>query len=269
MQHKVAAPEEGGHTVARPSHRVSYRRTTMMPFSLALLAVLLGALVRGYTGFGASMFWVSSLSLIYPPTSVVPTVLLLEVVAGLLLVPMVVVDVKWREMVVLLAATAATMPLGVVLLSVLPARGMRLVVAVALLGATAAMAMGVNLAGRPGLRSILTAGSVTGVITGGTGIGGPPAVLLYFGDAADQVKRATLIAYFLGADAVGVAMMAVARLLNTDVLLHTAAFTPVALLGTAFGQWIHRRRGQRGFRRVVIGVLVALSLGLLLRAIRG
>lgn len=33
---------------------------------LASIAVLLGALVRGYTGFGASMFWVVSLSLVYP-----------------------------------------------------------------------------------------------------------------------------------------------------------------------------------------------------------
>lgn len=241
----------------------------MMLFSLALLAVLIGALVRGYTGFGASMFWVSSLSLIYPPTSVVPSVLLLEVAAGLLLVPMIAAEVTWREVAFLLVATTATMPLGVVLLSVVPARGMRLVVAVALLGATVAMAAGVNLTGRPGVRSILIAGAVTGVITGSTGIGGPPAVLLYFGTAADQAKRATLIAYFLGADALGVAMMAAARLVDRGVLIHAAAFTPVALLGIAVGQRIYRRHGERGFRRVVIGVLVALSLGLLLRAIHG
>lgn len=241
----------------------------MMLFSLALLAVLIGALVRGYTGFGASMFWVSSLSLIYPPTSVVPSVLLLEVAAGLLLVPMIAAEVKWREVAFLLVATTATMPLGVVLLSVVPARGMRLVVAAALLGATVAMAAGVNLTGRPGVRSILIAGAVTGVITGSTGIGGPPAVLLYFGTAADQAKRATLIAYFLGADALGVAMMAAARLVDRGVLIHAAAFTPVALLGIAVGQRIYRRHGERGFRRVVVGVLVALSLGLLLRAIHG
>ena len=63
-----------------------------MTLLAAAVAVLLGALVRGYTGFGASMFWVASLALIYPPSGVVPTVLLLEVLASLVLVPSV-----WRE----------------------------------------------------------------------------------------------------------------------------------------------------------------------------
>lgn len=234
----------------------------------AAVAVLAGALVRGYTGFGASMFWVASLSLIYPPAGVVPTVLVLEVLASLTLLPSVAREVRWRSMALMLAATVATMPLGVVLLSVLPARPMRLLVAAAILAGTLALASGYRLAGHPGPRTTLAAGTVSGIVNGSTGIGGPPAVLLYFsGTTAEEVGRATLIAYFLGTDSAGFSMMAAAGLVDRGVLLHAAVFAPLALAGIAVGQRVFRRTGGRGFRTVVLAVLALLSIGMLVRAL--
>jgi len=234
----------------------------------AAAAVLLGALVRGYTGFGASMFWVASLALIYPPTSVVPTVLALEVLASLTLLPAVAGQVQWRSMSWMLGATAVTMPFGVALLSVLPTRPMRLVIASAILLGTVALASGVQLAGEPGRRSALVAGSVSGVVNGSAGIGGPPAVLLYFsGTTAAEVGRATLIAYFLGTDAFGFGFMAAAGLVDHDVLVHAAVFAPLALAGIMGGQYLFRRTGGHGFRRVVLTVLVVLSVAILVRSL--
>lgn len=234
----------------------------------AAAAVLAGAVVRGYTGFGASMFWVASLSLIYPPAGVVPTVLALEVLASLTLLPSVTHEVHWRSMRWMLAATVLTMPIGVALLSALPARPMRLVVAVAILLGTLALASGARIAGRPGFRTALTAGSVSGIVNGSTGIGGPPAVLLYFsGDTAQEVGRATLIAYFLGTDAIGFAMMAATGLVDGSVVAHAAIFAPLALGGIACGQRVFRRTGGRGFRRVVLAVLGLLSIAMLVRGL--
>lgn len=231
-------------------------------------AVLLGALVRGYAGFGASMFWVASLSLIYPPASVVPTVLALEVLASLALLPSVIGHVQWRSMAWMLGATIATMPLGIALLAVLPEREMRLVVAGSILAGTVALMFGVRLAGEPGTRAALAAGSVSGVVNGSTAIGGPPAVLLYFSSSAgNHVSRATLIAYFLGTDAVGFAMMAAAGLVEREVLTHTAVFAPLTLVGIAAGQLAFRRTGGAGFRGAVLGMLLALSIAMIARAL--
>lgn len=240
----------------------------MTLIALACFAVLLGALLRGYTGFGASMFWVASLSLIYAPASVVPTVLALEVIASVTLLPTVFHDVHWKSMRWMLLSTIATMPLGIALLAALPERQMRVVVAVATLAATLAVAGGVRLAGRPGPAAALTAGSISGVVNGSTGMGGPPAILLYFSSASPtEVGRATLIAYFLGTDAVGFAMMAAYGLVDTQVLAHTAVFTPLALVGTTAGQYAFRRSGGTGFRKVVLGALIVLSLAMLARAL--
>lgn len=238
-----------------------------MALTLAAAAVLLGALVRGYAGFGASMFWVASLSLIYPPASVVPTVLALEVLASLLLLPSVIKEVHWRSMGWMLLGTVLTMPAGVALLSVLPAREMRIVVAVAILLATLALASGLRLSGHPGRWTALAGGSVSGVVNGSTGMGGPPAVLLYFsGATAHQVGRATLIGYFLGTDAIGFAMMAAAGLVDGQVLWHSVIFAPLAFAGTAAGKSVFVRTRGRGLRGVVLALLLSLSVAMLARA---
>lgn len=239
----------------------------MILIAVAAVAVLVGALVRGYTGFGASMLWVVSLSLIYPPVGVVPTVLALEVLASIALLPRILGHVDWRSMRWMLIATAATMPLGVALLTTLPDRQMRLVVAGAILVATVAVASGITPARTPGPRAALTAGSVAGVVNGSTGMGGPPAVLLYFSTAVPaETGRATLIAYFLGTDAIGFAIMAAYGLVDRTIVMHTAVFTPLAMVGIAVGQYAFRRTGGSGFRGVVLTVLIVLSIAMLVRA---
>ena len=56
-------------------------------YIFAVAAVFCGAVVRGYTGFGSSLLWVSSLSLVFPPILVVPAVYLLEIAASAHLMP--------------------------------------------------------------------------------------------------------------------------------------------------------------------------------------
>lgn len=236
--------------------------------AFAVLAVLAGGLVRGYAGFGASMFWVASLSLVYAPASVVPTVLALEVVASLGLLPAVYSRVEWRSMSWMLAATLVTMPLGVAVLAVLPDRPMRIVVAVAILIGTLAMAGGIDLARSGGRRTALAAGAVSGVVNGSTGLGGPPAVLLYFSPGKEvAVGRATLIAYFLATDAFGFAYMALYGLVDRPVLVHAAVFVPVAVVGIVVGQKLFTRHGARGFRAVVVVTLLVLAGAMLVRSL--
>jgi uncharacterized membrane protein YfcA len=242
----------------------------MITLAVASVAVLVGAVVRGFTGFGASMFWVASLSLLYAPASVVPTVMALEVLASLLLLPAVRRQIHWRSMRWLFLSTVLTMPLGVYLLSVVPDRQMRLVVALVILAATVTVASGAGLARQTGAGAAVTAGSVSGVFNGATGIGGPPVVLFYLsGATSNEVGRATLVAYFLGIDAIGFAMMAGFGLVDTAVLVHTAILAPLALGGVALGQVAFHRSGGAGYQGVVITVLLLLSVGMLVRTALG
>ncbi len=60
---------------------------TPVALGFCIVAVLIGAFVKGYTGFGASMLWATSLSLVLPPLQIVPMVLMFEVATSIHLLP--------------------------------------------------------------------------------------------------------------------------------------------------------------------------------------
>ena len=103
----------------------------MEPASIAfaVAAVFCGAFVRGYTGFGSSMIWVSSLSLVFPPILVIPAVFLLEIAVGANLLPKVWREVEWRSLRWLLAGAVVATPAGLYLLAALPAAPVRIAIA--------------------------------------------------------------------------------------------------------------------------------------------
>jgi uncharacterized membrane protein YfcA len=59
------------------------------PVSLivTVISVCVAGIIRGYSGFGFAMVAVTSISLVLPPVQAVPTVLILEVLASIGLVP--------------------------------------------------------------------------------------------------------------------------------------------------------------------------------------
>ena len=85
--------------------------------AFAVVAVFVGAFVRGYSGFGSSLLWISSLSLVLPPLVVVPIVFMLEVAASVHLLPKVWPDIDWYSLRWLLLGTFAATPLGIYVLA--------------------------------------------------------------------------------------------------------------------------------------------------------
>ena len=96
----------------------------------SLVAVLTGAYLKGYTGFGASMLWVTSLSLVLPPLQVVPMVLIFEVATSIILLPKIWKDVRWQSIGLLLVGTWAATPIGIHALASLPAAPLRIALAI-------------------------------------------------------------------------------------------------------------------------------------------
>lgn len=229
--------------------------------------VLIGALVRGYAGFGASLLWVASLSLLHPPLLVVPTVLALEALVGLDLLRSVRGDIEWSSMRWLLPASLLLTPVGVALLAIVPERPMRVAVGSLVLAATLALAVGPRRQGPPTRGAAVLAGGASGLVNGATGIGGPPAVILYFSGEDLHVGRSTLAMYFLSMDAFALLVMAARGLVDASVLSLTAWYAPLALAGTWVGKRAYRRFGTSGFRGIVLILLTVLGAATLLRAL--
>ena len=233
----------------------------------SLVAVLAGAWLKGYTGFGASMLWMTSLSLVLPPLQVVPMVLMFEVVTSIALLPQIWRDVNWRSIALLLLGTWVATPLGIHALTSLPATPIRIALAAVVLVAAILILRGFALAKEPGRPATVGVGLMAGVLNGSMGIVGPPVILFYFSSPIGVVAgRASIITYFIGTDSVATAMFAAQGLIDTSVLWRTAIFLPALIVGVVVGNRGFVRTDPETFKRVALFVLIALSVLLGLRA---
>ena len=233
----------------------------LLLIALASGFIFLAAIVRGYSGFGFSLLSITALSLIYAPAQVIPAIFLLEVAASLHLLPSIWKDVHWRSLAVLMAGALIGTPLGVHALANFPQAPMTLALALFVLAATFLLWKGFSLKTMPNAPATLAVGTATGVANGAFGMGGPPVVLFYFASpAGNAAGRASLIAYFLFTDVVGLGFLAREGLVTKESGLLALAFLPALVLGVWLGSRSFRTADPIRFRRIVLIVLAALAL---------
>ncbi len=239
-----------------------------LAWALVLTVIVLGGVVRGFGGFGASMAWVIGLSLLLPPASAIPTSFVLEVLASVQLLPSVWRDVHWRSLRWLLVGAVIGTPAGIWLLRVLPVAPMRVLLACAVLAAAVAMASKYRASELPGPAVTTAVGGVSGVLNGAFAMGGPPAILMYFSSpAAVAAGRASLIVYFLGTDLWATATAAAGGLITAPLLGQIAVLFPVSLVGVAIGSLLFKRTSSTNTQRYALWLLAALSVALLVQAL--
>ena len=233
-----------------------------------IIAVLAGAYLKGYTGFGASMFWMTSLSFVLPPLQIVPMVLMFEVVTSIALLPEIWKDVRWRSIGLLVLGTWAATPIGIYALASLPPTPIRIALALVVFVAAILILRGFALKREPTQPATVGVGLAAGVLNGSMGIVGPPVILFYFSSPIGVVAgRASIITYFIGTDSVGTAMFAAQGLIDTSVYWRTAAFLPILFAGVYIGNRGFVKTDPEIFKKIALFILVALSILLFVRAV--
>lgn len=242
-----------------------------LPVTLfALGAVLVAGTVRGYGGFGFSMIAMASLALVFEPARLVPTVLMLEVAASLMVIGRVWRQVAWGALGWLGAGVAAGTPAGVWILGWLPQRPMKIGLGAVILALAALLRLGFRMRRMPPRAGILAAGVGAGLLNGAAAVGGPPAVLFFFSSPAGAaVSRASLIAFFLGTDLYATLVCATMGLVTSASLALFGLLLPGAALGVLLGQRAFGATDPERFRRRVLTLLIGLSGVTLVRAVLG
>ncbi len=229
-------------------------------FMFSLVVVFLAAIVRGYSGFGFSALMVTSLSLVIEPIEVVPMALILEIFASAHLLPKVWKDIDRRLVGWMFLGSAVALPFGVKLLASLPAMGMRTALYMICLAAVVAIWRNFTVRDGHGIRHMLTAGLVSGLVNGATSMGGlMVAIFLLTGTISAAAMRASMIAFFLAMDIYTTAFTGAEGLLSDDVLWRTAVFIPPLLLGNMLGHRKFVTTAPASFRRYTLILLMVLS----------
>jgi uncharacterized membrane protein YfcA len=242
----------------------------MLSLMFCMTAVLVAAVIRGFSGFGLSALVVSSISLVLPPAEIVPMTLLLETVASLRMLPAVRHDLDWKIMGGLVAGAVPAVPAGAWLLASLPDSAMRGVISLLVLGASLMVWRGLVFRRAPGLAAHGATGAVSGGMFGAAAIGGLPVVLyLLAGSVPAATTRAVLTLYLMLMGLYGAAVTGAFGLLSVESLWRVMLFLPPLFLGVAIGGRKFAGADPDSYRRFTLVLLVLLATAGLVRAVFG
>jgi uncharacterized protein len=237
------------------------RPMQILIFLYGIVCIFGAAVVRGYSGFGFSLLAVTSLSLLLPPTEIVPPIFIMEVAASLHLLPSVWRDIHWRAVLWLTVGCLVGTPFGVYALAHVPAPPMTLALAVVVLIAAILLARGYALKALPGPAVTFATGTASGLLNGSFGIGGPPLILFFFSSPAGAAAgRASMIALFLMTDVTGLAWQGRNGLLSATTLWRALVFLPALTAGIWLGNRGFMNADPVDFRRWVLRLLMLLAV---------
>ena len=241
-----------------------------LPFDLSPLAagwmavaILIAALVRGYSGFGYSAMVISASGLVTNPLNFVAVVVILETAMSLQAARRAGPDVDWGRVGYLMVGAMVGLPLGLWALTTVPEDAARAVIAAYVLFMCGVLLVGWRLRAQVRGPANVVAGLVSG-LANAPGMGGLPIAAFFAAQPMQAtVFRATLIAYFPLLDLYSAPLYWWSGLVSMDTLWASLWALPL----TIFGNWLGGRHffgtDPQEFRRFAILLLAALaSLGL-------
>ncbi len=235
------------------------------PTLIAVAAVLLAGVVRGFSGFGAAMIMVPVLAALYGPVRAVPIALLLEMAVSLPLLPPAVRLVDWKRILLLLVSAGAAIPLGVWALRTLDEAVTRYILSAIVITAVILLATGFRYTGRPGIAPTIATGLASGAMNGLAGMAGPPVVFFYLsGSDGAATSRASFIVYFAVVDLFTLAVFALDDAYERDGVVLAIVLAAPFVLGGLIGARLFGKASDRFYRIVALAILACIAVGTLL-----
>ena len=226
----------------------------------AFVCVFIAGIFRGLSGFGFALLMIISVSFVLPPATIVPAMIVLEVVAGIRLLPSIWSSIHWRTINIMVVAAVFCTPIGVYLLTNISAEPMKLTVDVFVLVVAFLLVTGFQMKRMPTNIEAAMTGATAGVLNGALGLGGPPIIIFFLGSPlALEAGRASIIATFLAIDIAALPALFIFNLFNQDSIKLLVFSLPALFAGVFIGSQLVNRIKQTVARRVALIVLLIMA----------
>ena len=234
-------------------------------FLIAAVVAVVAGMVRGFAGFGAAMVMTPVFSALYGPGIGVSLCLLLEIAVALPLLPRAIQYVDWRRIGLLMVAAVIGAPLGSIVLTQVSPEPMRWAISAIVLTAVALLASGWRFHGAWRAPVTLGIGATSGFLNGLSGMAGPPIAFYYLaGNETATRVRANLTTYFVFVDLAALLVFLARGLVHWDTAALGLFLTPAVVAGGLLGAKLFPLASEAFYRRLALGLLVAVAIGSLI-----
>jgi uncharacterized protein len=167
-------------------------------FIVAAGVAVLAGIVRGFSGFGSALIYVSLVASIYEPRFATVSLILIDQVCVAPYATATFQHCKWREILPTYVAAALTVPLGTYVQRHFDPVILRWGMAVLVFAFAAIFATGWRCQQRPNAAAAMCAGALSGFAGGATQMSGPPVIFYWLGSPSGvAIVRANLLDYLL------------------------------------------------------------------------
>ena len=228
-------------------------------FLMTLVAAVIAALVRGFTGFGAALIFIPVASAAYGPAVAAPTLLVVDFVLTFPFFLGAVRRCRWPTVLPAVATAVVFSPLGAWALAVGDATTLRWAISAATLALVALIASGWRYRAEPTVPVSAGVGAVAGFLSGFAQMGGPPVIALWVsGPEPPHVVRANMFVFFTLITVASFTAYWVSGLFSPAVLRLVLAVAPAYGLALYAGSHVFGRTAGAGYRPLAY-VVVALA----------
>ncbi len=228
---------------------------------VAFAAALVAGLLRGFAGFGSAMLMAPIFAILFGSAEMVATIVAMELAISFHLFPAARRDCDWAVVAPMTIAACIAMPLGLWLLVSLDRVLLARIVSALVAGFAVVMLAGWRWRGMRGAVPSAVVGSISGAMMATTSVGGPP-VLLYMLSSRDSpaTVRANAIMYYFATQLVLLALMFATGIAGFPAMLRAAILFPFMLSGSWLGVRLFRGADETFYRRVALGLLLAVGI---------
>lgn len=190
-----------------------------------VVGAVIGGLVRGFSGFGTAMVFLPVAAQVVPPFEALTILIVMDLIGPVPNIRRALRDGHPADVMRLSVGAVLALPLGVLVLSLIPPEAFRYAVSLLSLGLLVALLGGIRVHGTLTRPMIFGTGGLSGFLAGSAGLAGPPVVLLYMASLHPvQVIRANIMLFLILTD-----VMLLAVFWLNGYLVATAAVTGAIL----------------------------------------
>jgi uncharacterized membrane protein YfcA len=225
--------------------------------------ILFASILQTSTGFGFSIMATPFLLMIFKPMEAIQINLVLSLVISTALITKVHKHVDTVLLKRLIIGSLAALPVGIIVFLFADIGKLKTGIGIILLSLTLLLILNFRI-GRTKCRDF-SSGGLSGALTTGIGMPGPP-LLLYFSGATLQKEtlRATTLAFYLFIYSVSLLIQVLFVGTNKTIWISTGMALPLVFVGLYLGQLLFHYISQKSFRIFTYGILLFTGIYLLI-----
>lgn len=229
----------------------------ILRFVLVAIITLIASYIQGATGFGFGIFAMIFLPRILAYTEANVFSSILSSLSSLFIAILMLHKIHWKNILFPLIGCLASTYIAVSFIKTQSSQTLTLLLGIALFILSMYFFFFTDkIKIKPTWYSGLTAGVVSGIMSGMFAIGGPPVVIYFMQSEEDSEQYvATISTYFVLSGIISVGTKAAAGFITTSVWIALAVGMLGMLLGSLVGKWTRDRINPKMVKKIVYGFM--------------